>query len=156
MDFMHDTLINGRRFRVLNIIDDFNRESLVTEPQFSFPAQSVILILKELIREYGKPLKIRTDNGPEFISGYFEQWCDDNNIKLEHIPPGKPFRNGYIERFNRSFRENILDAFLFESLFQARNIFEEWRVEYNTHRPHESLNNQSPIQYRLNNKAIEI
>jgi putative transposase len=156
LDFMHDSLSNGRRFRILNVIDDYNREALVIEPQFSFPACNVIMILKELIREYGKPLKIRTDNGPEFISGQFEQWCESHHIELEHIPPGKPYRNGYVERFNRSFREQVLDAYLFEGLYQARNIFEEWREDYNEHRPHEGLNNLSPTQYKKMKSTSEV
>lgn len=156
LDFMHDSLSNGRKFRILNIIDDYNREALIIEPQFSFPANSVIMILNELLRESGKPLKIRTDNGPEFISGIFEQWCEDHNITLEHIPPGKPYKNGYIERFNRSFREHVLDAYLFESIYQASNIFEQWREDYNEYRPHESLNHLSPKQYKNTNMIAEV
>lgn len=151
MDFMHDTLMSGRKFRVLNIIDDFNREALRIEPYFSIGSNLVIKILERLILERGKPSIIRVDNGPEFVSSALSEWCLDRNIKLAYIQPGKPMQNGYIERFNRSYREDVLDANLFETIHQARELSDEFLEDYNFHRPHESLGNISPIKYKLKN-----
>lgn len=149
MDFMHDTLMNGRKFRVLNIIDDYNREALRIEPHFSIGSNLVIKILDRLVFERGKPSAIRVDNGPEFISSALTEWCMDQNIKLIYIQPGKPMQNGYIERFNRSYREDVLDANLFETIHQARQLSDEFMEDYNLHRPHEALGNLSPIDYKL-------
>ena len=151
MDFMHDTLMNGRKFRVLNIIDDYNRESLRIEPYFSIGSNLVIKTLERLVFERGKPSAIRVDNGPEFISSVMSDWCKDMQIKLVYIQPGKPMQNGFIERFNRSYREDVLDANLFENIAQARILSYEFQEDYNLHRPHESLGNLSPINYRLKN-----
>lgn len=151
MDFMHDTLMNGRKFRALNIIDDFNREALRIEPFFSIGSNLVIKILDRLIFEKGKPRAIRVDNGPEFISSALSEWCMERDIKLVYIQPGKPMQNGYIERFNRSYREDVLDANLFENIAQARILSDEFQEDYNLHRPHESLGNISPVNYRLKN-----
>ena len=149
MDFMHDTLMNGRKFRVLNIIDDYNREALRIEPYFSIGSNLVIKILERLVLEQGNPKAIRVDNGPEFISSALSEWCMEKGIKLIYIQPGKPMQNGYIERFNRSYREDVLDANLFESIAQARLLSDEFMEDYNLHRPHESLGNLSPVNYRL-------
>lgn len=148
MDFMHDTLMNGRKFRVLNIIDDFNREALKIEPYFSISSQRLIAILERVILEKGKPKSIRVDNGPEFISTAMHEWCIDKSIQLQFIQPGKPMQNGFIERFNRSYRQDVLDPNLFANLMEVRvenDVFEE---DYNHYRPHESLGNLSPIQYK--------
>ncbi len=149
MDFMHDTLMGGRKFRVLNIIDDFNREALRTDPHYSIGSKLVIKTLDRLVLERGKPKAIRADNGPEFISLELSEWCFQRGIKLLFIQPGRPMQNGFIERFNRSFRENVLDANLFESIHQARELSDEFQEDYNFHRPHESLGNLSPINYKL-------
>lgn len=149
MDFMHDTLMNGRKFRVLNVIDDFNREALRIEPYFSIGSNLVIKILERLVFERGKPLGIRVDNGPEFISSALTEWCMDRSIKLIYIQPGKPMQNAYIERFNRSYRDDVLDANLFESIHQARQLSDEFLEDYNLYRPHESLGNLSPVNYKL-------
>lgn len=147
MDFMHDTLMNNRKFRTLNIIDDYNRKALAVEADFSFPAQHVVATLKRVIHEYGKPEKIRVDNGPEFISSVFIDWCREQQITVQHIQPGKPSQNGYIERFNRTYRQDILDAYLFESIQQVRIITEDWINDYNNQRPHEALNGLTPQQF---------
>lgn len=149
MDFMHDTLMNGRKFRVLNIIDDFNREALRIEPFFNIGSQLVIRTLERLVLERGKPRAIRVDNGPEFISLALSNWCRDKEILLVFIQPGKPMQNGYIERFNRTYREAVLNANLFESITQARILSDEFQDDYNFQRPHESLQNQSPKTYKI-------
>lgn len=149
MDFMADRLMNGRRFRVLNIIDDYNREALEIEPYFSITATRVISILERLIMENRKPKRIRVDNGPEFISEALRQWCEDNDIDLQFIQPGRPMQNGFIERFNRSFRQDVLDANLFANLCEVKMLSYEFVEDYNHHRPHASLNDLSPVEYRL-------
>jgi putative transposase len=156
MDFMHDTLMNGRKFRVLNVIDDFNREALKIEPYFSINSQRVISILERAILEKGKPQSIRVDNGPEFISSAMHEWCIEQSICLQFIQPGKPMQNGYVERFNRSFREDVLDCNLFANLMEVKIASDEFEEDYNLHRPHESLGNMSPIQYKQMQLSNEV
>lgn len=148
MDFMHDILTNKRKFRTLNIIDDFNRKALVVEADFSFSSDLVTRILQRSIHEYGKPSRIRVDNGPEFRSSVFTDWCTAQGIIIQYIQPGKPVQNAYIERFNRTYRENVLDAYLFEDILQVRTITENWIFDYNHNRPHEALQELSPIKYQ--------
>lgn len=147
MDFMHDNLTNGRKFRVINIIDDYNREALRIEPYFSIGSKMVVKELSRLILERGKPACIRVDNGPEFIAEVMQQWCRDNGIKLQFIQPGKPMQNAFIERFNRSFRSEVLDAHYFDDLNQVRTLCEIFMNDYNEQRPHESLGNLPPKKY---------
>lgn len=151
MDFMHDTLINGCNFRTLNIIDDFNREALVIAIDTSINSKRVIRELEQLIAWRGIPDKIRVDNGPEFIATALEQWCKDEKrgIDLHFIQKGKPSQNGYIERFNRSYREEVLSAYLFESIEQVKEQTEQWIWEYNNIRPHDSLMNLPPTKFLL-------
>ena len=153
MDFMSDSLMNGRRFRVLNIIDDYNREILKIEPYFSITAARVISIINRLIRENRKPLAIRVDNGPEFIAELLKTWCINKEIDLQFIQPGRPMQNGYIERFNRSYRQDVLDANLFENLTQVKLLSDEFEEDYNFERPHDSLGDLPPVEYRLKNSA---
>lgn len=156
MDFMSDSLIYGRRFRVLNIMDDYNREALAIEPDFSLPAERVIQTLEEVIFWRGKPMEIRVDNGPEFISNALLQWAEENKIRIKHIQPGKPTQNAYIERFNRFFREDILDAYLFNNLNQVRQLAAEWIDDYNEYHSHKSLNGKSPLEYMKENELHHI
>ncbi len=147
MDFMCDSLVDGRRFRLLNIIDDYNRESLAIEIDTWRPALRVIRTLKQLIERRAKPQVIRVDNGPEFISDKLQQWCDDNQIRLQFIQPGKPMQNGFVERNNGSLRKELLDAYLFYSLPEVRQMAGEWQLDYNHQRPHESLGNVPPVEF---------
>ena len=156
MDFMHDTLMNGRKFRVLNIIDDYNREALKIEPYFSISSQRVIAILERVIIEKGKPKTIRVDNGPEFISLAMHEWCIEKSIRLQFIQPGKPMQNGYVERFNRSFRQDVLDTNLFANLMEVKLASDEFEEDYNHHRPHESLGNMSPVHYKRMQMSDEV
>lgn len=148
MDFMSDALTDGRKFRTFNLIDDFNREVLAVEADTSLPAKRVVRVLERVIWERGKPHSIRVDNGPEFISNTLETFCKENNIQLQFIKPGKPMQNGYVERFNRTYREDVLDAYLFNDLRQVRELSEEWMNDYNSFHPHQSLNGLSPLGYR--------
>lgn len=122
MDFMEDTLSNGNRFRVFNVIDDFNREALNITLGTSITSKRVIRELEKLIEWRGIPQRLRVDNGPEFIARALQQWCDDEKrkIDLKYIQKGKPSQNGYVERFNRTFREDVLDEYSFEFLADAQ------------------------------------
>lgn len=149
IDFMSDRLVDGRKFRLLNVIDDFNRESLAIEVDTSLPSLRVIRVLEKLIAERGCPATIRCDNGPEFISHKLEEWCNNESrkITLQFIEPGRPMQNAYIERKNGSMRRELLNAYLFYSLAEVRDMSEEWRSDYNTERSHKSLGYLSPIKY---------
>ena len=116
MDFLSDSLVDGRRFRVLNIIDDYNRESLWIEIDTSLPSQRVIRVLRRLLELRGKPLRIRVDHGPEFISELLRLWCEQYGIELLFIQPGKPAQNAFIERNNGSLRRELLDAYPYSTL----------------------------------------
>lgn len=147
MDFMSDALADGRRIRILNITDDFNREAIAVEAALSFPAERVVRVMQLLEEEYGLPEVIRVDNGPEFISNRLQSWCKNKQITIQYIQPGKPSQNAFIERFNRTFREDILDAYWFEDLQQLRVLIEEWKNDYNQNHPHSALAGLSPITY---------
>ncbi len=149
IDFMSDSLVDGRKFRLLNVIDDFNRESLAVEVDTSLPSLRVIRVLEKLLSQRGKPANIRCDNGPEFTSHKLEAWCSDKSrqITLQFIQPGKPMQNAYIERKNGSIRRELLNAYLFNNLAEVRHLSEEWRLDYNAARPHKSLGYQSPLSY---------
>ena len=147
IDFMSDALSNGRKFRTLNIVDHYNRQCLGIDIDHSIPARKVIAYLKVMIDTYGKPQRIRTDNGPEFTSKRFQTWLDDNKIKWNPIQNGKPQQNAIVERFNRTYREDILDAYLFDSVQNAKTLTQAWVDEYNSIRPHQSLNNLAPLEY---------
>ena len=147
MDFMSDSLSDGRTFRVINIIDDCNRECLKNKGSISYPSQSVIRELEQIGEEIGLPKYIRTDNGPEFTSKDYRQWCEKHKITRVYSEPGKPMQNGFVERFNRTFREDILDAYLFSSISQFNVLAEKWMEDYNNTHPHKSLGNKSPREY---------
>jgi len=147
MDFMTDTLFNGKRFRILNIMDEFNRELVEFELGSSLPTVRVIQALQRAIEVRGKPTSIRVDNGPEFISSKLENWCYIHSIKLKFIQPGCPTQNSRIERFNGSMRREFFEAYVFDSLSEVKYMAEEWFHDYNHYRPHESLGKLSPIEY---------
>jgi putative transposase len=148
LDFMLDALYGGRRFRTLNILDEANREALAIEIGTSIPAARVIRVLEQLITMYGRPAALRLDNGPEFTAQLFTDWCKANDIELRFIQPGKPDQNAYIERFNRTYREEVLNAYLFDSLAEVRELTEEWLAQYNEIRPHDALGSLPPAHYR--------
>ena len=147
LDFMRDTLYDSRPFRTLNVIDEGNREALRIECGTSISANRLTRVMSELVEVYGKPRAIRLDNGPEMTSHQFTDWAHDNGIELLFIQPGKPNQNAFIERFNRSFRTEVLDAYLFNSVAEAQAAADEWLTDYNECRSHESLGNVPPLQY---------
>jgi putative transposase len=144
MDFMSDSLEMGKKFRTLNVIDDHNREVLAVEIDYSLPTERVIRVLDHIAQERGLPNEIRVDNGPEFISAKLEAWAESHAVRIEHIKPGKPAQNAYIERFNRTYREDVLDMYLFRNLDDVRDITTEWMYDYNHERPHSALGGIPP------------
>lgn len=152
MDFMNDSLYNGRRFRILNIIDDYNREILAMEIGTSISSERVVRVLERLKEQDRLPEKIRVDNGPEFVSGKFQLWCQENKVTIQYIQPGKPTQNSLIERFNGSCRKELLNMYVFKDMPEVEELAAKWWEEYNYSRPHEALNNQSPIEYKLQNQ----
>ncbi len=146
MDFMHDQLADGRTYRLLNVIDDYNREGLVIEADFSLPAERVIRSLDQLIEWRGKPKSIRCDNGPEYISGQLLTWARKHNVQLLFIQPGKPQQNAYIERYNRTVRYDWLSHYLFETIAEVQDFATEWLWTYNHERPNMALGGITPKQ----------
>lgn len=151
MDFVSDSLTNGRRFRTLNIIDDYNREAVAIEVDTNISSLRVIRVLNQLSSTKGLPKEIRVDNGPEFVSNNFTNWCAENKITIKYIQPGKPVQNAFIERFNRTYRAEILNAYMFENITEVQQLTDEWIEQYNYKRPHESLNNLTPIDFLKTN-----
>lgn len=148
MDFMSDRLHNKVRFRTFNVIDDFNREVLGIDIGTGMPSLRVTRYLDRLAAWHGYPNKIRVDNGPEFTSYEFMNWASEHNIKIDYIKPGCPYQNAYIERFNRTYREEILDLYIFNNLHEVQAYTNNWIEIYNTERPHDSLNDMTPIEYK--------
>ena len=146
MDFMHDQLEAGRSFRLLNILDDCNREGLGIEVDFSLSAERVIRTLERLIEWRGKPKRIRCDNGPEYISGLLAAWAAKNGIQLEFIQPGKPQQNAYIERYNRTVRYDWLNQHCFESIVEVQDYATKWLWTYNHERPNMAIGGITPKQ----------
>ncbi len=147
IDFMSDALTDGRKFRLFNVIDDFNREFLCIDVDTSLPARRVIRTLERLVDQRGMPGAIRCDNGPEFISHLLQEWCQLRGVRIHYIQPGKPTQNAFIERQNGSIRKGLLNAYLFQSLAEVRIMTEEWRMDYNLERPHKSLGYLSPVLF---------
>ena len=147
-DFMSDALVCGRRFRTFNVVDDFNRELLHIEVDTSITSARLVRIFEQLKRDHGLPQVLRTDNGPEFLGESFVQWAKANAMAIQYIQPGKPNQNAYIERFNRTFREEVLDQHLWASIDDVREAAWWWMLEYNEERPHDSLGDMTPVEYR--------
>ena len=148
LDFMRDTMYDGRPFRTLNVIDEGNREALRIECGTSIPSGRLVRVMEQLIEVYGKPQAIRLDNGPEMTSQAFTDWAEMHDVRLLFIQPGKPNQNAFVERFNRSFREEVLDANLFNSIAEAQEAADVWVTDYNEFRPHESLGDKTPMEFR--------
>ena len=146
MDFMHDQLADGRSFRLFNVLDDFNREGLGIEVDLSLPSARVIRSLEQIIEWRGKPRVIRCDNGPEYISGALLAWAEQQGIRIEHIQPGKPQQNAYVERYNRTVRYAWLAQTLFETIEQVQDKATRWLWTYNHERPNMGLGGITPMQ----------
>jgi putative transposase len=147
MDFMQDVLVDGRRFRTLNILDLATRECLAIEVDTSLPGQRVLRVLDQLIAWYGVPKWITLDNGPEFAGRTLDAWAYAHHVTLDFIEPGKPTQNGHLESFNGKFRDECLNLHWFTTLHHARKIIAAWKEDYNTLRPHSALRQQPPAIY---------
>lgn len=156
IDFMEDRLENGRKFRTFNIIDDYNREALAIEVDYSFPSLKVVDMIKRIVDWRGKPEEVRSDNGTEFTAKAFEGFCENSGIKHVRIQRGKPTQNGFIERFNRAYREDVLDMNIFENIHQVREKTEEFLDDYNNFHPHDSLGKMSPIEFMKSKKMFNL
>lgn len=150
---MSDTLSGGRRFQTLNVLDEGVREGLAIEIDTSLPAERVIRVLEQVVSWRGQPQAIGFDNDPEFIAERFITWCAERAIQLWHIQPGKPGQNALIEHYNRTYRTDLLSAYVFESLDQVRELSAEWLQSYNEERPHDALAGLPPATYRAQLEA---
>jgi putative transposase len=147
LDFLTDSLVDGRRFRVLTLVDNVSRVSPAIEADFSLTGERVVAVLERLKPTSGTPARLAIDNGPEFISKALDAWAYRNGVQLEFSRPGKPTDNAFAESFNGHFRAECLDQHWFATLEEARTTIEAWRVEYNTERPHRSLKQQTPAAW---------
>ncbi len=145
-DFMSDGLHAGNRFRTFNVIDDFNRQCLAVEIDTSITGRRLIRIFERLRSDRGLPEVLRVDNGPEFLSADFVTWAESAGMFIQYIQPGEPNQNAYIERFNRTYREEVLDLYLFRNLAEVRETTYWWMIDYNESRPHDSLENMTPLE----------
>lgn len=145
MDFMHDQLSDGRKYRLFNVIDDFKREGLVMEADFSLPSQRIIRVLDQLLEWRKKPIALRCDNGPEFISHEFVSWAKKKGIRIDYIQPGNPQQNAYIERYNRTARYGWVSKHLFDTLEEVQDYAIEWLWFYNHERPHAANGGKPPL-----------
>jgi putative transposase len=152
---MSESLWDGRKVRLLNIIDDYNREILAIEIDTSLPALRLIRVLNRLKETRGLPTMIRLDNGPEFISTKLELWGEENKVGLSFIQPGKPMQNGYVERFNGSIRRELLNAYLWRSISDLRIKAEEYRQDFNSSRPHDALGDLTPLEFANQKKELQ-
>ena len=148
MDFVSDGLSTGQAFRALTLVDNYSRESLAIEADYSLTGKRVVEVLEQAAKRNGKPQVIKCDNGPEFISRAVDEWAYRKGVKLDFSRPGKPTDNAYIESFNGRFRQECLDQHWFASIEEARAVIEEWRRDYNQQRPHSALGNETPGAYR--------
>lgn len=146
MDFMHDALSDGRGYRLFNVLDDFNRQGLGIEVDFSLPSVRVIRALDQIIEWRGKPRVIRCDNGPEYISHALLAWAEKRQIRIEHIQPGKPQQNAYVERYNRTVRYGWLNQYAFETIEPVQEMATRWLWTYNHERPNMALGGITPMQ----------
>lgn len=149
MDFILDSLVSGRRIRLLNVVDDCTRECLAAELDTSLPGERVARVLDRLAFERGLPELITVDNGPEFAGQVLDAWAYAHRVQLRFIEPGKPIQNAYVESFNGRLRDECLNEHWFTSLGQARRIVEAWRQDYNSVRPHSALGNLTPNEFAL-------
>ncbi len=149
-DFVHDTCANGQKLKVLTVIDEWTRECLAVEVDGRINARRVIQVVQRLITQYGAPTFIRSDNGPEFVAQAVKTWLAVSGIQTAYIEAGKPWQNGRNESFNGKLRDECLNVEWFRHRLEARVVIEQWRQQYNEHRPHSSLKYRTPTEVRAN------
>jgi putative transposase len=147
LDFVHDVVSNGRKFRSLTTVDDYTREAIAIEVDFSLTSERVIRVLSRLADERGLPKTLKFDNGAEFTSNAMLGWAAQVNAELHFIEPGRPMQNGSVESFNGRFRDELLNEHAFPSLSHARFAIEAWRLDYNLCRPHTALGGLTPSEF---------
>jgi putative transposase len=147
MDFVMDGLATGRAVRALTAVDEYTRECLAIEVDSCLSSRRVTRVLEWVIQQRGKPEALRCDNGPEFTSRHFLAWCEEQQIRLIHIQPGRPMQNGRVESFNGRLRDECLNANWFPTMNEAKRKIEAWREEYNRERPHSSLGYRTPEEF---------
>lgn len=155
MDFVHDQLANGRKFRVLTVIDKWHRQCVALEADFSLTGQSVVDAMNGIARDRDLPYAITVDHGTEFTSKALDEWCYLRGVKLDFIRPGKPTENGFIESFIGRLRDECLNVNEFATLGEAREVLRAWRYDYNHHRPHGSLGKLTPSEYATNGQKTD-
>ena len=151
IDFVADVLSDGRRFRILAVVDDFTRECLALVVDTSLSGARVARELDRIVRERGRPCMIVSDNGTEFTSNAILAWADENTVEWHYIAPGKPMQNGFVESFNGRLRDECLNEHLFDGLADARRIITSWQADYNDERPHTSLDGMTPTEFAIAN-----
>ena len=147
IDFVHDRLSTGRAFRVLTVVDDFSRECIALEVDFSFSGKRVAIIFDRAAFYRSLPPTIKSDNGSDFTSGKLLKWSGDTGIELHFIEPGKPNQNAIVESFNGRLRDELLNEYSFPTIFHARSAIEAWRIDYNQRRPHTTLADTTPVEF---------
>ena len=149
LDFIHDQLSNGEKFRALTVIDVFSREALAVEVGQRLRGEHVVEVLNRLVRQRGAPKYLFADNGAEFTGHLVDLWAYHHGTRIDFSRPGKPTDNAFIETFNGSLRDECLNVHWFETLAEARRLIEAWRIDYNESRPHMALGNIPPSEYAL-------
>ena len=147
MDYEFDETAGGRRLKILNVTDEFTREALACVPARSIDAKATVAVLAGLTADRGAPRYVRCDNGPEFVGHALKRWCRSSGARTSFIEPGAPWQNAFVESFNGRMREELLNLEVFDSLVEAAVLIEDWRVEYNTYRPHRSLRMLTPTEF---------
>ena len=154
MDFLHDRLADGRRFRVLTMVDDYSREAPAMTVDTSLTGARVVAVLERLAETRGLPQAITIDNGPEFAGSALDAWAYRRGVRLHFIEPGKPVQNAYVESFNGRLRDECLNEHWFPTLEEARRHLEAWRQDYNTVRPHSSLGDLTPEAFAKRERSV--
>jgi putative transposase len=155
LDFIHDQLSNGQKFRALTVVDVFSREGLAIDVGQRLRGENVVETLNRLVRQRGAPKYLFADNGAEFTGHLVDLWAYHHGVRIDFSRPGKPTDNAFIETFNGSLRDECLNLHWFETIAEARLLIEAWRIEYNESRPHMALGNQTPLEYRLRTDHLE-
>jgi len=147
MDFLFDDISRGRKIKVLNITEEFTRESLAGHVARSITAKDVVAVLDQIVASRGAPRFVRCDNGPEFIAEALRRWCERRGSRTIFIEPGSPWQNAYVESYNDKQRRELLNGEVIDSVLEAQILIDDWRLDYNTYRPHQSLAYLTPAEF---------